>query len=162
ALAEERKKFLDSGLDDCILKPIRLQTLYDALGLKFEADTHLPEADAKPTPALIDESILKELSQVLLPERTAQTIRRVCEEIEAEVPAIAKQSDNAEQIGKRAHKLAGSAAIVGAEALAQLLRTIETAEKAGEYKKIHAALVELPDVASLTTTALIQRMPLVP
>ncbi len=162
ALAEERQKFLDAGLDGCILKPIRLQALYDALGLEFEARSHLPDADTTPTPVLIDESILNELSQVLLPERAAQTIQRVCDEIEAEVPAIAKESGGAEQIGKRAHKLAGSAAIVGAEGLAGLLRTIETAAMAGEDNKIHDALGELPEVARLTTSALLRRVPLMP
>ncbi len=157
AMVDERKEFLDAGLNACITKPFRLQALYDALGFQAAPRTGVPGAETNPSSAVIDENILDELAEMLPPERIEQTIRQVCNEIETEIPAILDPAAEVAQIGKRAHRLAGSAAIVGAERLAQMLREIESAAKAEEPEKLKAALIELPDVGRLTTAAALLR-----
>ena len=156
---EKQEQFQDAGLDGCITKPIRLQALYDALGLEMPTKINVPDADETLSSSqVIDDRIFDELVQTLPPERVEKIVRQVCREVEAEIPRIIEDSISVTEVSGRAHKLAGSAAIVGAESLVELLRDIETAGKVDEPGKMHAAKQSLPKVGQLTTAELLRRL----
>ncbi len=158
-LPQKQDEFLDAGLDGCITKPIRLKSLYDALGLEVPPGIGLSPADGMPsTTVIIDEGVFDELVQTLPPERVENIVRQVCKEIEAEVSAIVDENLDTMQISARSHKLAGSAAIVGAADLGRLLREIEIAATNEELERLEAEIKGLPEIGRLTIADLLRRI----
>ncbi len=160
AMAGERKRFLASGMNACLTKPIRLQTLYETLNGMVWERANDPDPSAGLPQKLIDEDTLDELSQVLVPTRFEEVIKKICSEIDSKIIRIKELSDEKKfkQLGECAHELAGSAAISGAVKLSELLREIETGAKPGETEKLRAKLGELPEVAQLTIEVLLERV----
>ena len=155
AMNEQHNRYLESGFDDCITKPFRLNALYDALGFDKEAQT---AASNNPSSKIIDDNIWDQFAQSLPNERMQQTALEICEEINTELPIILSSKADIFAVGDRAHRLAGSAAIVGATALAELLREVEAAAKAKKIAKLEAVKIKLPKSAKLTTACLLQRV----
>ncbi len=160
AMLEERKRFLDAGMNACLSKPIRVPELFEAIGKNCEPTTAGPESAQEESEAVIDVTVLDQLAEMLPPKKFRLTLERVCAEIEDDIPVLAEKLRirDFEELGERAHKLAGSAAIVGAAELGALLRETETFAKLGDAERSEAAVGRLPVVAGGTIDHLARRL----
>ena len=141
ALPAEQERFAEAGMQDCLIKPIRLAKLQGFLS-EFEptsdgAGEELTRAASPVTPTperpyLIDEETLSDLATALSEDVLARTLERFSEEIDP-LPEFHKAlaEEDLETLGKQAHRLAGSAAIVGAARMHAILCDIATECHAG-------------------------------
>ncbi|WP_339950968.1 ATP-binding protein [uncultured Albimonas sp.] len=164
----DRRAFREAGMADCLVKPVRQQTLDAVLratpggaGPVSDAVAELPENDGPPEEEdddPIDAAVLAELAESLPPEAFAGTVARICGEIEAEVPALAAEAREAvadpADLAARAHRLAGSAALAGAQALRERLAAIESAGRSGDRPGLIEAAEGLETLADETCLVL--------
>jgi PAS domain S-box-containing protein len=133
ALPEEMDRFRAAGLDDILVKPISRATLASVLERSARDDPHTgaDEADALPPPGadVIERAQLDELRQSLGDERTSRLVAMFVQETDAVVAEITdptRPAGNGREIRDKVHRLAGSAAVLGAGALRTCLSEIET------------------------------------
>ncbi|WP_417524657.1 ATP-binding protein [Marinovum sp.] len=156
AMPGECARFRKAGMSACLSKPIRVQQLYEAVAQNApgaEAGSEAQKCTA------VDGRVLDELGDVLSPLAFRTTLDKVCAEIEAAVPALIAldRAGDVEALGKAAHKLAGSAALVGAVALRGTLGEIEEAAKLRGAGLDDAAGERLGRVAEATVAALTRK-----
>eukprot|EP01037_Dinobryon_pediforme_P014827 gene14827-14962_t len=167
ALPEEQEMLRQAGMEDCLLKPLRVRQitmLLERLQSKIDASDRVPPAlrpvlasakqqgSANPQAfglrqqanAFIDAEVLGELAIILPPQVLTQRIRQFCAELESAEVAFEHylQSDNLDDMSRTAHKYSGAAAVFGARQLYQILVTLETEcqseDKTGLPDIIHA------------------------
>jgi CheY-like chemotaxis protein/nitrogen-specific signal transduction histidine kinase/HPt (histidine-containing phosphotransfer) domain-containing protein len=156
ALPQDRQRCLDAGMDDYIAKPI-LPMLVQQL-----IERWAPQRSRAPGEAahgVLDEAILKELSA--LDEPGAPSIlRRLLGDYLSETPAALSainqhlHSGDTTDLGKRAHKLAGTSASLGAKAMAEVCNRIEQTVQRNETSPLAAMVEELEMRFTRTRTAL--------
>jgi len=159
AMPEERARFAAAGMQDCLTKPIRRETLLQALA-RFAADMDppaegRPEAEAPPeaeTP-LVDEEALADLAASLPADRLARMVVRFGEDVDAAVGAIGAATESSGYQAET-HRLTGSAAVFGAARLHGLLVRCESARKRGDEAAAAAAAAEAAVVAVETYAVL--------
>jgi CheY-like chemotaxis protein len=166
ALPAEQERFAEVGMQDCLVKPLRLAKLQRFLaGFCVRTDAGPERADHDPgrehrsaaRPGLIDEETLSDLSSALSEEVFARTLRRFVDEVGTVVPELSEMIGDSElkAVGAKAHKLAGSAAIVGAERMHAILRNVEDSCRAGDIGTARSLiLVELAEAALETSEVL--------
>lgn len=145
AMSEELKRCLDSGMDDCLTKPLEMVDLDLALN-KWLSTSVSPSADAVsgsvtsvPETEPVSES---NQTQAVNPQVLAQLTGMDIEEckfmmmkfIDASTPIIdaitaAAEESRFDEVTAQAHKLKSSAKTVGAETLTELCLNMEQAGK---------------------------------
>ena len=151
AMAGDRERFLDAGMDDYISKPIRVEALVDALtavGKKAPAETERENAGA------IDTSSLDNLLEVVGGDREA--LVELTESFLANGPDLLNQlrssvgNEDVAGFRRAAHTLKSSATDFGATALADLCAGLEAAAKTDgrigtedEVSRVSALYVEV-------------------
>lgn len=131
AIPTERERFLAAGLDDILVKPLTLSRLRQVLrqystGRRVLENEESEEAHAYD--AVVNHTHLEELAGGLGKEKIDGIIRSFLSQNEAAVQAIARKLDareTSDELREMVHHSAGSAALLGAEALRAVLVEIE-------------------------------------
>ena len=151
ALPEEQEMLRQAGMEDCLLKPLRvrqitalLERLQSAEGgfdqarpaLQPEPAVRKKQRSVRPLPTgpqqkgnnYIDAEVLGELAIILQPQILNQRIRQFCAELESVEVAFESylQTENLDDMSRAAHKYSGAAAVFGARQLYDILVTLET------------------------------------
>lgn len=154
ALPEDSRRFLQAGINDTIVKPLTRATLTEALARMATATASTPER----LPELA--SVMAELSQQIGDEQA----RHLLTGFRAEGEALAQRcgaadwaTEPTETRAQAVHKLAGSAAVLGAGELRAVLKRLETSYRQGNDAEAAAELAEL-GTAWVLTRAEIDRM----
>jgi HPt (histidine-containing phosphotransfer) domain-containing protein len=157
ALPADRQRCLDAGMDDYIAKPI-LPVSVQQLIERWAPQRAGGPGDLADT--LIDEAILKELAALDEPGSPSVVrglIGDYLNETPAALSAIKQHLHNAdmEELRRRAHKLAGTSASLGAKGVAEVCYRIEHGVGRGETTVL-PGLVEELEMAFTRTRALLQ------
>eukprot|EP01037_Dinobryon_pediforme_P014660 gene14659-14784_t len=140
ALPEEQEMLRQAGMEDCLLKPLRvrqitalLERLQSAEGgfdqarpaLQPEPAVRKKQRSVRPLPTgpqqkgnnYIDAEVLGELAIILQPQILNQRIRQFCAELESVEVAFESylQTENLDDMSRAAHKYSGAAAVFGAQ-----------------------------------------------
>ena len=144
ALAEEQERFITSGMDDCLNKPVSQTTLLNALvSGKIISETVSPITSYD----LIDFATFNELKQILAPEH----LKKIFVDFDLQISALLQSfalmqnAENMNALAANTHKSVGSAGMIGAHSFQQELRSLEQAAKAGDTNgaKANANAVQL-------------------
>ncbi len=161
AMADGRQRCIDSGMDDCVTKPVRSNRLRDALahcGLSGSADgsaaSYAAEAPADAGknggPEVLNLWQLAAIRSLpgrsggsLLPEFVSSFVQEQSTRL-ARMPALAEAHDS-EQLGRLAHAMAGSCAHLGASQMQASALALERAAKLKAWREVTALLASLQD-----------------
>jgi PAS domain S-box-containing protein len=138
AMAEDRRRCLDAGMDDFETKPIDADYLYQTL-VKW-----LPEVTETPEVAPIDMTVLGKLlrnDSVKITKfalKFVQTSRVALAEMQT-----AHDNDDLERLAGLCHKQKSAAASVGAWSSTELYKALEVSSKAGDWEQTQTLLVQL-------------------
>jgi len=157
ALPGDRERCIEAGMDDYIAKPI-LPAAVQALIERCAGPGEAAPADA-PDSQLIDDEVLQEIARLDEPGSPSM-LRGLLGDYLGEMPATMgaikqhlREADAAE-LKRRAHKLAGTSASLGACGVAELCRRIEHQVAAGDLQPMPALVDELEIRVARTRVAL--------
>ncbi|HUK09427.1 MAG TPA: ATP-binding protein [Stellaceae bacterium] len=159
AIASERDSYLAAGMDDYLTKPFEPRQLSELLDRLSMSAVGFEERRApKPAAAadLLDERRLDELAAIMSPDRFAGLVDAWIESAEELAAKVAAAGDAA--LAGEAHKLTGSAANFGADALASLARRIEAEARAGNANSVRALVGEIDELYRETAHAMRERL----
>ncbi|WP_376872056.1 ATP-binding protein [Albirhodobacter sp. R86504] len=161
AMAEERKAYLQDGMNDILTKPLMragLTQVIDTFVVREEAAPAAAPADqpaAPKRPDIINSTHIDELRDVLGAEMLKSLLNRHCAEIETVLTQLHDDETlETEEIAARAHKIAGSAAALGAVKLRAGLIAVERAARADQDSTMFEAIDALPGIWEETKPAL--------
>jgi signal transduction histidine kinase/DNA-binding response OmpR family regulator len=134
ALAGDREKYLDNGVNDYLAKPVRMEQLrqaFDRVAMAHNPDT-VPLVPIEQTPLVLD---LEQLNQLKADsgDDSAALIQQLFKMFMHETPLRieqieqAIQANNAHQAAELAHSLRGSCAFLGLQALGAVCLQLEQA-----------------------------------
>jgi PAS domain S-box-containing protein len=148
ALPEEQKALHDSGMEGCILKPLRTKALGEVLTVVRasldKTPTRLKISPSRPR-TCIDASVVEELRDVLGPALFKDRLNGFLHELDvasAQLDQLTK-TENWADLAKQAHKFAGSAAVFGATSLRMKLKLLESAAESKSRKIIVSSMKNL-------------------
>jgi CheY-like chemotaxis protein/HPt (histidine-containing phosphotransfer) domain-containing protein/anti-sigma regulatory factor (Ser/Thr protein kinase) len=159
ALPADRQRCLDAGMDDYIAKPIlpvSVQQLIERWAPQRGAAGELADT-------LIDEAILKELAALDEPGSPSVVrglITDYLNETPAALSAIKQHLHHADmdELRRRAHKLAGTSASLGAKGVAEVCYRIEHSVTGGETSVLPGLVEELEMCFTRTRSLMQQRL----
>jgi PAS domain S-box-containing protein len=144
AMAEEQAKFLATGMDDCLNKPVSQNTLVEAL-LKCVSGT--ATSTAKDTSDhhthILDEQIFGNLQAILSNEKMHKLLDGFETEISdfmVDLPSHLTQG-NLDSLAKLSHKSVGSSGMIGALSFRDDLRALEQAAKKEDLERTESAAI---------------------
>ena len=132
ALPQEIDAFHAAGMQAVLIKPLTLDAIRRALGTGLESDLgRSVSLDLSPRfDQIIDRSHLRDMEQNLTPPRFLQVRGRFVTEMNAVLAAmpgwIKAGSMGCGPMAAEAHRMAGSASVLGATDLTELLKTLQT------------------------------------
>jgi signal transduction histidine kinase/AmiR/NasT family two-component response regulator/HPt (histidine-containing phosphotransfer) domain-containing protein len=148
AMAEEQEAFRSDGMNDILTKPLSREGLVDVLAHYIVPVPHK-------TTITVENRHLKELQDTLGPEILKPLLERFHNEVEETLDYLKHSADHtASDVAKHAHKIAGSAATMGAMELRNGLMAVENAAKKGDAQAISRATKALPDIWKTTQSSL--------
>ena len=154
--AEERERFAASGMQFCLAKPIRRNALLQQIIAQTGAEPAAPDMPKPREIELIDDLVFSDLEEMLPPERlramvseARSTMNGTLSDLRAHGPGI-----DASEMAKQIHKLAGTAAVLGAERLHSQLNEIETTAKLGRAEEARAMLADVDELVEETFSVL--------
>ncbi|WP_395786256.1 PAS domain S-box protein [Aquirufa sp.] len=149
AMKEDRERFLASGMNDYIAKPIRAQQLIQLVG-KWVHDGHAPEDFERDTSnEVVDEEVLKSLSDAVgedpafVQGMLAEFIAEAEEQIAAAEQAYA--ANDCKGVQSELHTLKGNSGTLGAAQVNILCEQIELKAKVCEFSQFAVEIVALKD-----------------
>ena len=148
AMAGDRQRCLDQGMDDYLAKPIKAAELQDVINRWVQGPAAGPESEpappslvvADPAPAVFDENVLLNLL-----EGDRESAVEIANQYLADAPGQVARLRDAIAAGdhvearERAHALKGSSASVGAEAMRFCAADVEKKAVAGVIDDAEAA-----------------------
>jgi len=149
AMVDEQKEFLADGMDDILTKPLSRDALRAVLS------HHGTSQDQRSTGGILNEAHLTETKESLGGATFEALKSRFKTEAEDLVVWLSQDSStDLAEIAARTHKVAGSAAVFGAEGFRNALKSIEIAARQGETEQAMAAQQGLKSIWKLTETVL--------
>ncbi|GAB3660172.1 CHASE domain-containing hybrid sensor histidine kinase/response regulator [Ramlibacter alkalitolerans] len=158
ALPADRQRCIDAGMDDYIAKPI-LPVSVQQLIERWAPQRGAAAGEVADT--LIDDAILKELSALDEPG-SPSVVRGLITDYLNEAPAALSAMKqhlhhaDMDELRRRAHKLAGTSASLGAKGVAEVCYRIEHSVAAGETSVL-PGLVEEVEMCFTRTRSLMQQ-----
>ena len=137
AMASERERCLEAGMDDYLSKPLRAAPLMEALSLiEALADHHedeIPSAAPGPDDWSSCLASIERLAEELDPESAAQLLAGWLVDTPARLEEIHQLAGGEDQVTLRrvAHSLKGSSALFGLDFIHQLCRDLESLAESG-------------------------------
>ena len=162
AMQEDVERFQAAGMNDVVVKPISVDRLASAIDRRRVPRTVWSEDTGSGS---WDTAVFDEFRQVLGAADTEEMLTRFLEDAHDVVPWLVWQSNEEsarEEVAKRAHGLAGSAAVLGAKELHAALRALEEAarkdrpiaEKGASLDKVWVATQkDVPDLGEGSASA---------
>jgi signal transduction histidine kinase/HPt (histidine-containing phosphotransfer) domain-containing protein len=135
ALSEERDECLGAGMDDRLIKPVRIEDLKAAL----QASPKIGSTIRPPPPSvsrlpLCDEGQLDELRKVdAHDDFVAGVLQLFIEQADRLVRRIPELANDPKSLASEAHKLKGAAGYVGAVRLVHFCSAVENAAKSSNH-----------------------------
>lgn len=143
AVPEEQAAFLSDGMNDVLTKPLSRKGLI-ALVSSIELASETRESTDQPAG---EAPKLTELRETLGETAAKKTVSRFVKEVDASVKYLSGSSRPApDDVAPMAHRLAGSAALMGAADLRAHLKEIENSARGNTHEKLTALCDDLPDV----------------
>jgi hypothetical protein len=157
AMATDREKCLDAGMDGHLPKPIDravlLRAVADVLDARPRRLRAVPPADEpQGAPSLLDHTTLEELRSAVGPGRLPRLIGVFAEETRARLARLAATTDLV-AIEEEAHGLKSAAGTFGAAALRETATALEAACVAGETRTALALRDTLPGLVERSLAA---------
>jgi signal transduction histidine kinase/CheY-like chemotaxis protein len=161
AMREDRESCLAAGMDDYLVKPVRLEELALALGRQRPADGHglsgeVTSATSKEAEATIDRAVLDGIREDL----GSAAVRKVIAEFLRSSPSlIAKLRDaagrsDASVLRALAHNMKGTSATLGAVALSRRCAELEDLGRSGSVPDATARVAAIENLYAAARTAL--------
>lgn len=160
ALPRNREECLDAGMDAFLTKPLDLQRLADTL-TEFAPR---PQQQLAPVSVpFLDRSALARVRSQLDEDAVHTIVQAFVDDLPARRQELhaAVGKGKARPAAVAAGRLGASSATVGAERLAYLCRSIESAAHADDLDSCHALLAPLAEVTEATMGALLAEFPAV-
>ncbi len=137
-LETDRKSCFEAGMDDFIIKPIRLRMLPEifdrfSLGNEYDPETKITKYDIQDIQEHIDLTIVDELKKLLDAEQLLDVTKLFFEHAEHRITELRKEvkENNLEEVESISHSLKGSSANMGAIMLAKMSNEIMESAKSG-------------------------------
>ncbi|MDA7426692.1 ATP-binding protein [Thalassococcus lentus] len=150
ALPEERDAYLKAGMRGILTKPLSAEAIQEALADALSDDDGTAEPD--PTDEameLIDAAQIRMLKQTMEPSKLAQALAAFFDEMSSFTGTAGQTDAEPDQ----AHRMAGSAALFGAAALAAHLRTMCESGKRNQNRMWRRQAQELHPIWADTKAA---------
>ena len=149
AMAEEQDAFLSDGMTDILTKPLTREGLLKAVtGQVAPAPTG---AGAQGAADLVDRTVLDEMRDTVGSETQTALLERFVAEADLTLTELsAGDQQDLTETAAQAHKLAGSAGVMGAVALRVALIAVEDAAKRADRAGSGAAIAALPAIWAAT------------
>ena len=147
AMAEEQEAFLSDGMNDILTKPLTREGLLKAVTGQTASAPEETEVEVD----LVDRAALDEMRDTVGSETQTALLERFMTEADRTLESLSSgdQKDLTETAAQ-AHKLAGSAGVMGAVALRVALVAVETAAKRADRAGVASAIAALPAIWAAT------------
>jgi CheY-like chemotaxis protein/HPt (histidine-containing phosphotransfer) domain-containing protein len=140
ALSGDKERFLESGMDDYISKPVRPQAIVKALSksAKLVQSAKMLGSAEKSSESSIDKKIINDFKQ-LMGETTQVFLADLVEDFKVQGGKLlydiqqAIEEKDKESLHQKAHKLKGGSGTLGAIKVQKLAAEMEIVGKEGEY-----------------------------
>lgn len=157
ALKDDIAEFERQGLDTVLTKPVTFDRLVRTLATVEGIEMPREEAAPPSAPdAPLDHDVVNEAREILGPEGFEGLAQRFLVETEDRIAAVLEQirAGQDEGLPETLHVIAGSAAVMGAARLADLMRTCETEARDNGAAVLEPRIEDIADLWSRTADAL--------
>jgi CheY-like chemotaxis protein/HPt (histidine-containing phosphotransfer) domain-containing protein len=150
AMAEEQEAFLSDGMNDILTKPLTRDGLLRVIAKHTEARAEVAVPDTDQSNA-VAHAYLEELRATLGNDALGTLLNRFVTEMDDTLAFLQNSSrQTLADIAARAHRIAGSAATLGAVELRTGLLRVEEAAKSGDARALANAIDALPVIWTAT------------
>ncbi|MBT0956537.1 response regulator [Alphaproteobacteria bacterium KMM 3653] len=156
AMAEEQDAFLADGMNDILTKPILRENLDEILAKYAGSAASGAAAPATPakTQALIDPQHMAEITETLGAASVHTLLERFASEVEKTLQELTPYQP-LDVLAAQAHRVAGTAATLGAVGLRAALIRVETAAKTKDAEALQKGIDALPGIWAETKPLLL-------
>ena len=159
ALDDDLLRFKQAGMRDVISKPVSGATLREAVIRLASQDK--PGHVTRASEDLIDLEAIDELRQQIGPRKFRDIVHKFCTHMDEETPRIMTadlSGEDRDRLARTAHKLSGSAGVLGASHLNLSLQRLEQTARAGETERHLAQVQDVKIVWQRTRTLLLDEI----
>lgn len=153
ALPEQVEKFVQSGMNEVVIKPISIGAISKVLA-KFRAGKvtmsddytlHGASSPKEMDPTFVDQDTYGPLLEILGADAVRGYVQQFLDDFDTVLPEVKALHANGqgEEAATAAHKIAGSAAVLGAAGARSLLISFEDASRSGDRERCDRLLVEI-------------------
>jgi len=151
AMAEEKQAFLGDGMTDILTKPLTREGLLKAVSDPIAPPPSLSPAETAAAADPVDRATLDDMRDTLGNETQTALLARFVAEADRTLKELsAGDPQDLAETAAQAHKLAGSAGVMGARSLRLALIAVEDAAKRADRAGVASAIAALPAIWAAT------------